>query len=139
MLKKLFFTGLFTALLTLVGQVHAQTWINGGNTCNIGDGNCQCPNGWSYAMAQYGNCWYGDSLPGCWTGSTCVSCGSGPTASLGIYGCFNGQSYASTGNSGGVTGASCSSNSQCVSAGSSGGGPAALGVRPTSSSDMPKK
>jgi hypothetical protein len=141
MLQRLINTTSFMILLALSSQSQAQTWDNGGNYCNNNQGGvvkCQCPSGWSVATAKSGNCYFGPypGTPGCWTGNACVTCGTVNTVSLGNTACFSGQQSQSAYDN---PGPACNSASQCVSAGSSGGGQAVTGTRPTSGSAMPKK
>ena len=141
-------TGLFTA-----GIASAQTWTeatsNTGNPLNpcvavsnsspttgslmlAGDqGQCSCPQGYSYGKAVNANCTMSGFIPGCWNpnNGTCNTCGEGGTITLGGNSCFNNGQNNAGGNGAGdpPSGVMCVStggaySTQCVSSGTASGG-----------------
>jgi len=120
---------LFTiAACVAAGSVGAQTWDSGNNTCvytSNGDGSpasylCECPQGYTWAIAQYTNCGMnGNTLGGCWNPSTgtCSVCGENDTIGLATAACFggsNGQTSIYGGSNIFPTGNSCTQNSDCL-------------------------
>jgi len=138
-------TGLFTA-----GSASAQTWTSAATTSNgnpcvaisnsspsaaslmvAGDqGQCSCPQGYTYGTANNANCTMSGFIPGCWNPSsgTCNTCGTGGTITLGQGSCFNnGQGNSGNGAGNPPSGVMCVStggaySTQCVSSGTASGG-----------------
>jgi hypothetical protein len=150
--KQLFFI-LFTlsACLLAFSGVSAQTWTgaatsSNGNPCVAvsnsspsaaslmlaGDqGQCSCPQGYTYGKAVNANCTMSGFIPGCWNpnNGTCNTCGSGGTITLAANSCFSNGQANSGGNGAGnpPMGVTCVStggaySTQCISSGTNSGG-----------------
>ncbi len=151
--KQLFFI-LFTlsASLLAFSGVSAQTWklaataASNGNPCVTpnysnpsaaslmvaGDqGQCSCPQGYTYGTAVDANCTMDGFVAGCWNpnNGTCNACGSGGTIPLAGTSCFNNGQANSGGNGAGnpPMGVTCVStggaySTQCISSGTNSGG-----------------
>jgi hypothetical protein len=148
--KKQFFLVLFMicAGLFTASSASAQTWyinptnspaqnpcIIPGATYEINpptSGNCQCNQGYTYGIANAGNCSYDGAIIGCWNPGTgkCQACGSGGTVVLGENGCFSNGQTNSGGTDPGVNGVACTLNvdnsplgsTACVGSGTTSGG-----------------